>query len=74
MKIGDRVTYNDEEVTFTDVLGTIAEPTAEEFADVEKHTREAMGPEFGDVFVVWDDGDRFWEHPSYLVVVREAGS
>jgi len=71
MKIGDRVTYNDETIG-DGGSGTIVEPTAEELEEAKSY--ESIGPEHGDVRVEWADGVRYWEHPSYLVVIQEAGA
>lgn len=81
MKIGDRVTYNEpvchdvgEEQS---LVGTVVEPTTEDLELARRaYANDAaiLGVEHGDVVVAWDDGERYWEHPSYLVVVREAGA
>lgn len=71
MKIGDRVTY-DESVASPDPVGRVVQPTAEELEEAKEY--ETIGPNHGDIRVAWDDGARYWEHPSYLVLVREAGS
>ncbi len=69
MKIGDRVTYDDEGVALTDHRGTIVTPTAEEVAQGLHDEIDSAA-----VMVQWDDDVRYWEHPSYLVVIEEAGS
>lgn len=60
IKIGDRVRYGDP---VEDELGTVAEPTAREQADKVL---------VGCVLVAWDDGERFWEDPTDLVVLEDA--
>jgi hypothetical protein len=72
MKIGDKVTYDDESVATTDHVGTVVKPTDEELE--ESKTFDTVGPQHGDVRVEWADGVRYWEHPSYLVVIQEAGA
>jgi hypothetical protein len=66
VKIGDRVAYAEENVALGDIHGTVAEPTAEE------RNRSFATP--NNVMVEWDDGERFWEQPSDLVVMGEVGS
>lgn len=73
MKIGDRVTYDDEPEG-TDMLGTVSEPTTEEIAHAKTY-EYPVGPEQGDVVVQWDEGgERTWEDPSDLVVIQKAGA
>jgi len=70
MKIGDKVTYAEENVALDDIHGEVVEPTDEE-------RNEAHGgpiDPYSDVMIAWDDGQRYWEDPAELVVIQEAGS
>lgn len=69
MKIGDRVTYSDEDVDEPSIAGTIVEPTAEELEHAKTY-EYPVGPDQGDVMVEWDDDEsRSWEDPSDLTLL-----
>lgn len=59
MRINDRVRYDEENVALPDIWGTIVRPTEQE---------AAAKPSDGVVMVAWDDGERYWEHPSELAL------
>lgn len=67
INIGDRVRYNDE--PGDDLEGTVVAPTEEEVGYCHK-TADGLGPDFGDVMVAWDDGERYWEAPDTLAVIE----
>lgn len=73
LPVGTRVTYDDEvdlEQKPSDLVGVIAEPTADELEYAQTYG-DPVGPEAGDVLVQWgsDEWDRSWEDPRGLQVI-----
>lgn len=68
VKINDRVRYDEQNVALDDIEGTVVEPTEKERGEADVMFR----PGFGDVMVEWDDGERYWEDPNSLVVIKAA--
>jgi hypothetical protein len=70
LSVGTRVTYDDEPVLHPEITGTVTDPTAEELEYVKTYDG-AVGPDYGDVLVQWDDDstDRSWECPEGLQVL-----
>jgi len=69
MKVGNTVQYADEGTKKDALSGVVVEPTEEELAACTK-SGDAIGPEWGDVMIAWNDGCRYWEHPGDLVVIE----
>lgn len=66
LELGDWVTYDDEDPTDTEFKGEVVEPTQKDLDVATSSFDGGIGPEYGDVLVSWN-GERRWEHPSYLV-------
>lgn len=68
MNIGQRVTYEDEPLERPEVIGYVVAPTDIELAYAKKYS-DAVGPEYGDIMVQWDEDDptnRAWHQPTEL--------
>ena len=67
VNIGDRIRYDEQNVALDDIEGEVVAPTDQE----RDHPGRSEYPS-DDVMVAWDDGERFWEDPTALVVVKAA--